>query len=472
LKNKHLPIIGIAGMLALSSAGASDNSLPKKPNIIFILADDLGIGYVGCCGSDAYKKMTPNIDKLAKSGIRFSNAYTNPLCGPSRATILTGRYAFRTGATNQDATKLFKPSDETMIPSVLKQAGYTTSMVGKWGQLPLGPADFGFDDYLMFRGSGKYWNTQKGNGNYQVNSQRIPLKDGEYLPDKMHDHMISFIKNHQKDPFFIYYSMSHIHGQILPTPDSVTGKKDYYADNIAYMDKLVGKLTDELDRLHLRENTLIVFFGDNGTPQGRAETSTVGGRVLLGSKGTLFEGGTRVPMIVNWQGVTPENGKVSEELIDSSDFMPTFAELAGVNLPQNKVIDGVSFVSQLQGDKGKPREWIFVQLAAGWFALEKGWKLNQDGELFDLSDAPWTEKLVTSNTTDSNAVKSRIRLQAVLDRLNPQATTLDKKGDTGKHANKEKKKNKTGDGKSKKKNSENAKGKNKNKKADKVNADE
>ena len=123
------------------------NAQTKKPNIIFVLADDLGIDGVSSYGADLFK--TPIIDKLAKEGIRYTNAYTAPLCGPSRAMILTGRYAFRTGAVNQDQTSEFTPAMETMMPKILKQAGYTSSMIGKWGQLPLGPSEFGFDDYIF-----------------------------------------------------------------------------------------------------------------------------------------------------------------------------------------------------------------------------------------------------------------------------------------------------------------------------------
>ena len=130
----------------------------RKPNIIFIYADDLGIGDVGCYGADKYK--TPHIDELARGGIRYTNGYTAPLCGPSRALLMTGRYAFRTGATNQDATGEIKRSAEKMMPSVMKTAGYVTTSIGKWGQLPLGPSEFGFDEFLNFKGSGVYWNTQ------------------------------------------------------------------------------------------------------------------------------------------------------------------------------------------------------------------------------------------------------------------------------------------------------------------------
>jgi arylsulfatase A-like enzyme len=268
-----------------------------KSNIIFILGDDVGIGDIACTGADHYK--TPNIDKLARGGMIFTHAYATPLCGPSRATILTGRYLFRTGATNQDATGRFKPADETMMPPILKQAGYVTSSIGKWGQLPLRPSDFGFDDYLMFSGSGVYWNTQDKGKTYLLNSQTLPLRDKEYMPEVMHAHLVDFItKNHDK-PFYIYYSLSHIHAEILPTPDSTPDSKDLYADNIAYMDKLVGKLVAELERQGLRERTLLVYFGDNGTAGGRAATSTIGGRRLNGAKGSMLEGGSRVPLVVN-----------------------------------------------------------------------------------------------------------------------------------------------------------------------------
>ena len=303
----------------------------KKPNIIFVLADDYGVGEVGCYGADNYK--TPNIDALAKGGMRYTNAYTAALCGPSRAMILTGRYAFRTGATNQDATGRMKPEQETMMPKVLKSAGYTSTCVGKWGQLPLGPAEFGFDDYLKFKGSGVYWNTQDKGKTYEVNGQATKLNDKEYLPDVMHKHLIDFITKHREQPFYVYYSLSHVHGEILPTPDSALDSKDFYADNIAYMDKLVGKLVAELERLKLREKTLIVFVGDNGTANGKAKRATIGGRAISGAKGSMQEGGGLVPLIVNWPGVTPA-GKVSHDMIDSSDFFPTFAELAGAKLPE------------------------------------------------------------------------------------------------------------------------------------------
>ncbi|MDP2886167.1 MAG: sulfatase-like hydrolase/transferase [Ignavibacteria bacterium] len=404
----------------------------KKPNIIFILADDYGVGEVGCYGADNYK--TPNIDQLARGGVRFTHAYTPSLCGPSRACILTGRYLFRTGATNQDSTGRMKPSVETMMPNVLKPAGYVTAAIGKWGQLPLEPSDFGFDYYLKFSGSGVYWNTQNKGKTYLLNGEKKVLHDKEYMPDVMHQHVVDFITKHRDRPFYVYYSMSHVHTEILPTPDSAPGSNENYEENVTYMDKLVGKLVAELDRLKLREKTLIVFFGDNGTAGGRANRATIGGRRLSGAKGSMLEGGSLEPLIVNWPGVAPA-GKVNHDMIDSTDFVPTFAELAGAKLPGNKILDGRSFTAQLRGEKGKPREWIFIQLAGMWYAREAVWKLNQAGELFDMSNAPFEEKLVATDTKDFAAIAARKRLQAALDQLNPAGGILDDGDGTGRHAN-------------------------------------
>ena len=419
--------LALGSFVAVSGALAAD-----KPNIIFILADDLGIGNVGCYGADATVK-TPHIDALARGGTRYTNAYTVPLCGPSRAAILSGRYAFRTGATNQDATGEMKPSDETFLPKTLKAAGYASSMIGKWGQLPLGPAEFGFDEHLKFQGSGIYWSSQAKGKNYVVNTQSVPLRDKEYLPDVMHRHVVDFMTRNREKPFYLYYSLSHIHGEILPTPDSAPDSKDLYADNIAYMDKLVGQLVAELDRLKLREKTLIVFFGDNGTGGNYSDRATVNGRRLSGAKGDMLEGGALVPMIVNWPGKTPA-GKICTDMVDSTNFFPTFAEFAGAKLPGKTVIDGRSMAAQFRGEKGQPRDWAFVQLARNWYVRSTGWKLNQAGELYDMSGAPWGEKLAPADTKDPAALAARQRLSAALAQLNPAGGILDNGDGSGRHA--------------------------------------
>ncbi len=424
----------VRGLLPGSQTRSGAPLAGKKPNIVFVLADDLGIGGVSCYGADNFK--TPHIDQLARGGVRFTHGYTAPLCGPSRAMIMTGRYAFRTGATNQDSTGRMKPSVETFMPKILKPAGYVTACVGKWGQLPLGPADFGFDEYLKFSGSGVYWNTQDRGKNYTVNGRVLSLRDREYLPDVMHNFLVDFMTRNREKPFYAYYSLSHVHAEILPTPDSAPASKDLYADNISYMDKLVGKLVAELERLRLCDNTMIVFVGDNGTGGAYADESTIGGRRLSGEKGSMLEGGALVPLIVNWPGTTPA-GKVSADMIDSSDFLPTLAEVAGAKLPEQIVLDGRSFAPQLQGKKGQPRDSIYIQLARMWYAREAAWKLNQAGELFDMSHAPFEEPKVAADTKAPAAIAARQRLQAALDKLNPAGGILDDGDGTGRHANRE-----------------------------------
>jgi len=433
--NFLLRCLGLAALTWFSAARAAD-----RPNIIFILADDLGIGDVSCYGADNRK--TPNIDRLAQRGIRFTHAYTAPLCGPSRACIMTGRYAFRTGATNQDRVVAWKATDEILTAAYLKPAGYATSIVGKWSQFSFDPAEAGFDDSLRFFASGRYWADSAGDddqkakkGIYVVNGKTVKQGKTEYLPDTMEQHLFAFIARNREQPFYAYYSMSHVHGEIVRTPDSAPVSQDLYVDNCAYMDKLVGNLVRELERQKLSEKTILIFCGDNGTAKSPAENSTIGGRRLVGQKGTMQEGGALVPLIVYWPGVTPK-GRVVDDLVDSTDFLPTLAEIAGAPLPKDKVFDGRSFVPQLRGEKGSPRDWIFIELARNWYVREAKWKLNEAGELFDMSGAPFTEPLVPAEKQGAAAAAARQRLQAVLATLDPAGGILDDGDGTGRHANK------------------------------------
>lgn len=437
---KRTDFFKTTGLVAAGVLGITSNiqakEQAKKPNIIFILADDLGYAEIGCNGADKYK--TPNIDKLANDGIRFTNAYANPLSGPSRAVLLTGRYNFRTGATNQDAcSEIFSPN-EKMIPQYLKPAGYVSTSIGKWGQLPLDPSNFGFDEYLRFTGSGIYWSKSEKSIKYKVNGTETIMKENEYMPDLMHKQLVDFMTKNKEKPFFAYYPLSHVHGEITRTPDS-KNDKDYYTDNITYMDKLVGQLRAELKRLKISDNTIIIFFSDNGTAGSNAEVATIGGRRLIGKKGTMEEGGSLEPLIVYWPGVTP-TGKVCNDLISSTDFLSTFAEIAEVKLPTDVILDGKSFNAQLHGQKGAPRTSLFVQLANNYWVRNNGWKLNQSGELFDMSKAPFEEILVAADTKNTDAIAARASLQAELDRLNPKGGYIDKGDGTGRHANKAKNK--------------------------------
>ena len=463
-----MPMRTAAVLFAVFSACLSSLfGASAKPNIVYILADDLGFAELGCNGSDRYK--TPNIDALANSGVRFTRFYTVPLCGPSRAMILTGRYGFRSGAVTQDACKTIIRTGEkaeVMIPTVLKKAGYASALIGKWGQLtPSGdPSDWGFDHELYYKGSGMYWNSKvakpmseggevRGDPDtYVLDGKTVSVKDDEYIPDLLHKDATAWMEAQKGRPFFLYYSLSQVHGEILPTPDSAPAPKGesnnqraqrLLADNIAYMDKLVGKLVAELERLKLRDNTVIVFMGDNGSTKSAAVDATIGGRRIEGEKGSMKEGGGLVPFFATWPGVMA-SGKVNANVADASDLLPTFAEIAGAPLPTGRVIDGRSLVSQFKGDTKSPRTWAFCQLSNNYYVREAGWKLDQSGTLYDMKDAPFKEVAVAADTKDEAAVAARARLSAALTGLNPAAGYKDEVGDgSGRSGNKDEKKKKT-----------------------------
>jgi arylsulfatase A len=406
-----------------------------KPNIIFILADDYGLDGVGCYGSDKHK--TPNIDKLAASGTRFETCYASPLCGPTRCLLMTGRYAFRTGGLQNGSWRNGGPgaksADEPSIAKVLKQAGYVTGESGKWRQVGETPRDWGFDEYCTDpTAGGWFWKDT-----YEKNGEQINVGKEVYNPDIIQKFSIDFITRHKDKSFFLYYAMHLVHGPILRTPDTTDGA-DLYEDNIRYMDKQVGELVAEVEKLGLREKTLIIFAGDNGTALNYP--STIGGRMINGKKGTLLEGGARVPYIASWPGVIPA-GKVCKDLISFADQLPTLAELGGAKLPEGMKVDGISHAAQLRGEKGTPREWVYVQLGPRWYVREAGFKMDQAGDLFDMGDAPFVEKPVAPEADTEASKTARARLAKVLAELNPAAGKTDNEGG-GKAGKKKKRKRK------------------------------
>jgi arylsulfatase A len=429
--NRFLYLSGVCWLVS----GALCPGETEKPNVVFILADDLGIGDVGCYGSD--HRRTPHLDKLASGGTRFTQFFTGALCGPSRALIMSGRYAFRNGSTNQDACRRL-PLSELHLGRLFKEAGYATSAIGKWGQLPGEPLDVGYDDSLRFNGSGVYWGSGE-EARYLRNGKEVELRQGQYMPDLMQEHALAFVRANRAHPFFLYYSLSHVHGEIAPTPDSPSDRGDLYAENILYMDKLVGALIGELDTLGIRGRTLVFFMGDNGTGKGQNDRSTIGGRSLSGMKGSMLECGGLVPAIANCPGMVPP-GRVNAGLHDASDLLPTFAGLIGGRLPAGTAFDGQSFAPCLRGGEDPGRPWIYNQLAAMWYVREARWKLNHRGELFDMSGAPFTETLVPPGEDTAASKAARERLAAVLGQLSPASGIPDTGDGTGRHANKDGKK--------------------------------
>ncbi len=414
----------IAGLALLAGATLTHAASAARPNILFILADDLGLDGVSYTGSDKHK--TPNIDKLASSGTRFETCYASPLCGPTRCLLNTGRYAFRTGGVTNQSWRSGGPgaksADERPVASLMKAAGYATGMSGKWRQVGETPKDWGYDEYSTDpTAGGWYWQTT-----HQQHTGEKTVPTGTYGPDVIHNFAVDFIRRHRDQPFFYYYSMHLVHTPTLHTPDSPKGDgPERYDDNIAYMDKQVGAIVAELERLGLREKTLVIFTGDNGTAS--MYPSTIGGRMLSGHKGTMLEGGSREPFFASWPGVTPA-GKTSKDIISFADMLPTFVELAGGKLPADFKYDGVSFAPQLRGQPGTPRSYAFVQLGAHWFVREPGYKMNEAGELFDMSDAPFVEKPVPASADTPASKAARQRLTAVLKELNPAGGKTDSAG--------------------------------------------
>jgi len=411
----------VAALLSQASLAAAPTATQprssQKPNIVFILGDDVGLNDLTCYGGD--HAPTPNIDALASTGMRFEYSYSATVCGPSRCELLTGRYPFRTGMNSNATTNMPVAGTEIMLPTVLKQAGYATACVGKWGQVSWdnrpGPP-WGFDEYFAFLLSGKYWSC-----NYYTNNTSKNLVNGQYMPDLMHMFLVDFLTRKQAQPFFLYYSMVHVHDPAQHTPDSNPATKaadnsaEFYEDNIRYMDKLVGQIVDTLVSLHLRENTLILYVGDNGsTAHYKLGPDTIHGQTIDGWKNTMLEGGARVPLIVNWPGITPA-GTTNHDLTDFSDFFPTLAEVAGASLPQGVVLDGTSFVPQIKGEQGHPREWVFVERNGDSYVRDSRYKLGNDGIMYDLKNAPFEQILVAATSTDPEIVVRRQRLQKILD---------------------------------------------------------
>lgn len=344
----------------------------EKPNILFILADDLGKEWIGCYGAEDVK--TPHIDALAAGGMKFKNAYSMPQCTPSRVTLMTGTYPWRSGWVNHwDVPRWgvgyfdWKQKRNTTVAKLLKDAGYATSAAGKW-QIndfridPQAMKDHGFDDWLMWTGyetgvkasanryADPYINTPKG----------TEAVIGKFGPDLYADHTIRFMREHKDQPMFLYHALTLPHGPLVPTPDepNVESSLDRHKAMVRYMDKLIGRLVAALDELGLRERTIIIFTTDNGSTHGI--TGRLNGKEVKGAKMDKVEAGVNCPFIVNAPGMVPA-GVETDALTDFSDMLPTFVELAGGKIPDDLKIDGVSIASTMMGKtKDSGREWIMA----------------------------------------------------------------------------------------------------------------
>ena len=416
-----------AGAAACLPAGvtAATGRNRRKPNIVVIMADDLGYECIGACGGTSYK--TPVLDGLAKEGVRFEHAYAQPLCTPSRVKIMTGIYNVR----NYVRFGLLD-AKQTTFAHLLKRAGYATCVVGKWqlgGGLE-GPKHFGFDEHCLWqlnRRPGRY-----PNPGLEVNGKQVNYTNGEYGPDVVSDFACDFMRRNRDKPFLVYYPMILTHCPFEPTPDSpdwdpkskgsrtYKGDAKYFGDMVTYMDKIVGKLVSKLTELHLREDTLILFTGDNGTD--KPVVSRMGDRRVKGAKGSMSDAGTRVALIASWPR-TAAKGKVCGDLVDFSDVLPTLCECGGVDVPEKLAIDGRSFLPQLRGEKGRPREWIYCWYSRGGnaagakeFARTRRYKLYRTGKFYDISRDVLEAAPLDEAELDAGARKVRAMLQGALDK--------------------------------------------------------
>ena len=356
MKRRYL--LGVLALLPFV-AGVLGAAESQRPNIILIMADDFGYECVGANGGESYQ--TPNLDRLAAAGMRFEHCHVQPLCTPTRVQLMTGKYNVRNYLNFGTLVRT-----ETTFAHLLKQAGYATGICGKWqlGHEKDAPQHFGFDESCLWQHTRRP--PRYANPGLEYNGEAKDFKQGEYGPTLVNDFALDFITRHKDEPFFLYYPMILTHDPFQPTPDSpdwdpkAVGEKvnhdvKHFADMTAYMDKMIGRVDAKLAELGIRENTLLMFLGDNGTHPERDEPLSRDAD-YQGGKGTTTARGTHVPLIASWPGVIRQ-GRVNDDLISSIDFLPTLCEAAGIQPPAD--VDGVSFLPQLNGERGTPREWLY-----------------------------------------------------------------------------------------------------------------
>ncbi len=421
------------------------NAQDSPPNILFIFADDVGQEVLECYGGQSYP--TPHLNELARTGMKFNHAYSMPVCHPSRLTLMTGRYPFRHWQVTWGDFP--STSNDRTFARGLQRAGYKTGIAGKWqlcllGENPLHPRTLGFDHWDLFgwhEGPRYYEPMIHRNG--KVRSDTL----GHYGPDLYQQGLIEFMKAHKDTPFLAYYSMAVAHEVTddldPPVPHGPFDRYDSYPEMVAEMDRAVGRLMATLDALRLREKTLVLFLADNGTPPEiiiRAEgnelirtpvVSRRNGMDVPGGKKQLINAGTNVPMIANWKG-TIRPGQEVNDLVDFSDILPTFLDLAGTPVPSDSDLDGISFANRLRGKASSPRQFAYCEEAVlpkpggvepdgsnsglKWVRTQD-WKLYNDGRLFHMKEDPTEQYPHMASQDDSARSENRAKLEQAFQNL-------------------------------------------------------
>jgi arylsulfatase A-like enzyme len=448
--------------LVATVLGADAGAATGRPNVVFILLDNVGQEWFGCYGSQ--EGCTPNIDRLARTGVRAEHCYAPPVCGPSRTVLLTGRYLLRSGFTLHHDAALsggggLDPAREVTFARPFRDAGYATGIAGKWQinnlyDEPDVLRRHGFDEHLVWPGSvdrdrvrGPEWDKflaavrresveetvafiQRIENRYWdpvfLRNGRREVLPGQFGPDVAQAFALDFLGRHRDRPFLLYYPMLLTHGQtftqpVVPTPRNRNPDRPHpemFADMLRHADQLVGDLVRKLDELHLRDNTLVFVASDNGTEKGF--TARRNGREVHGGLYTLTEPGGNVVLTANSPKLIP--GGRTIPLADFSDVFPTLCELAGVPLPPGVTLDGRSLAGFLRGKPAAspPRDWIFNQYDTNRVVRDTRFKLYGDGRLFDVTADP-DEQRDLAGSREPATVAARDRLQGALASLPPDA---------------------------------------------------
>ncbi len=404
IKTAGLGTASLAMSMGMSCAQLKSGRSPgkKRPNFVFILIDDMGWMDLGCMGSQYYE--TPNIDRLAREGMTFTSAYANaPNCAPTRASLLSGQYTPRHGIYTVGSPERGKTQFRKLIPiknkttldskvvilaEALKASGYVCGSIGKWhlGDDPeLGPLGQGFDHNI---GGGRFGHPPAGyNSPYKLpNLEEAPV--GEYLTDRLTDEALAFIEMKKDNPFFLYLPHYAVHTPIQAKKEITAKYRDKdawegqnnanYAAMIESTDQGVGRILGKLDELDLARNTVVFFFSDNG---GHGTITSM--KPLRGSKGMLYEGGIREPMIVRWPGRV-QAGTTSDVPVIGIDFYPTILELAGARKPDGHVLDGESLAPLMLGEGTPERDalyWHFPAYLEAYKGMKGHWRTTPAGAI-------------------------------------------------------------------------------------------
>lgn len=405
-----------------------------RPHIVLFLADDLGWQDVGYHGSEI---KTPHIDALAKGGVRLEQFYVQPVCSPTRSSLMTGRWPFRMGlqvGVIRPFADYGLPLEERMLPMALKEAGYKTAICGKW-HLGLHAPEFlptrrGFDhQYGHYVGALDYWTHKRDGGHDWHRNDKVNYDEG-YTTNLIGDEAVRVIEGHDtKSPLFLYVPFNAPHSP-LQAPDEYLAKYDGIADNkrrayaamVTCLDDAIGRTVAALEKKGMRENTLILFSSDNGGPEGLGANNGD----LRGQKGTLYEGGVRVVALANW----PSELKPGErnEMLHIVDWYPTILKLAGAKLEQELPLDGRDAWATIAAGQPSPREEIVINIeprraairVGDWKLVEAGGRRNRRGgasvELFNIKKDPGE----TNNLAEEQPERLK-QLQSRLEELRAQA---------------------------------------------------